>query len=510
MSQGQEIALIDVRQHQAMLAKKEDELSKWCTGGGGEVRGEMLIRYALAEMQTNNDLRNCTPTSIYLALLACGVTGLAPGKLRGYSFLVPFGKKIGDAYVQEATFMMGWRGVKHIGYRSALNMVSAVVHDKDDFDFDKGSAPFVRYKPALKAPGPVIGAAAWVVLPKGGLEIEYMTKDELDKVKEAATRLRKSPAWDGPFRDQMERKSALKRLGKQVEMGEDFFRANAIEQAEEDNGSAVAALDQLTDGAASKTIGEQSKEAAAFGALPRPAQVQVPAKAKADKPVDAKATERPTSSAGSSAGAASTSRPAPSPSASTTPASASSKSSTGGSAGSHPTPAPSGGTSSSSESRAGAGGSSKVEDKSSSTASGSASTETPNTASSDAPDDSGDVAGEPAEGEEFDTSFGSAEDAAGDAAEDPQTPQEFADTFATWSSRVTTKEQARADTLWRDLFRGWLAVCKTREEVDAAKDAVAAWAKKLFSLGTKANPKSRDPEIGEMMEMYAHRSKELP
>src|SRR3954470_6731033 len=212
MAQGQEIQLADVRRHELVLGKQAEQLQKWCTGGGGEVRAEALIRYALAEMAVNDDLRGATPTSVYLALLACGVTGLVPGKLRGYSYLVTFGnmKKDdeGKEYkVQEATFMMGWRGCKHIGYRSGLDLVSAVIHEHDDFDFDKGSAPFVRYKPALKGQGPVIGTAAWCVLPRGRLEVEYMSKDELEKVKQAATRIRKSPAWDGPFRDQMERKT---------------------------------------------------------------------------------------------------------------------------------------------------------------------------------------------------------------------------------------------------------------------------------------------------------------
>src|SRR5882672_1112418 len=181
MSTGMEIQLADVRKHEAILVAQQDKLDKWCSGG--EVRGEALIRYALAEMSTNDDLRQCTPTSIYLALLACGVTGLVPGKLRGYSFLVPFGNTRKDGNneykVQEATFMMGWKGVKHIGFRSGLRMISAVIHENDIFDYDKGTNAFVKYREALKGQGPMIGAAAWCDLPKGGLELEFLNMQTL-------------------------------------------------------------------------------------------------------------------------------------------------------------------------------------------------------------------------------------------------------------------------------------------------------------------------------------------
>ena len=287
MTTGMELQVLNVAQHEQFLSKQRDRLDKWCLPAAN-LRADALVRHALHEMSIDDKLQACTPTSIYLALMACAVTGLVPGKMRSLAFLIPFNntKKLVDSQgngrevtTTEATFMPGWRGIKLTGFRAGLDMVSAVIHQNDDFDFDKGTTPFVRYKPALKGSGPVIGTACWVKLPRGGLEVEYLSLDDLGKIELAAKAKSggKSPAWDGPFKDQMQRKSALRRLGKQIEMGEDFHRAELIENTHDQAGTIAGALDIITDGEATRALTSASTESAVFGGAPRPAQVQVPA-----------------------------------------------------------------------------------------------------------------------------------------------------------------------------------------------------------------------------------------
>lgn len=543
MSTGMEIVLPSVRQHEAILGPRVGELDKW--SGGGEASGEALVRYTMAELSVNDDLRSCTPTSLYLALLSCAVTRLVPGKLKGYSFLVPFGNTKKDPNgneirVQEATFMMGWKGVKHIGTRADLHLISAVIHENDIFDYDVGTARFVKYRPAFKAPGPVIGTAAWVELPRGRLEVEYLTLDTLNKIKEAANARRKSPAWNGPFVDQMQRKSALKRLGKQIDaMGEEFLKADAIEVAQDEDGHPGRALDELTDGAASKFLGAQSSEAAAFGHLPRPTQVQVPANdtKPADKPAaegklatatdkaraaDKKRSERPTTPAGSGSSTTPSSTPAQS-SAAKPSSSGSGASSNAGDAAANPTsPTPaasSAGSASAPASAATPAASSPPvsnTEQSQSTDSGFPSTST------DGPgagaDDAGDVASEPADGDtSFDTSFFGSEASDDPVDREPQTLEEWATAFRSFAANHKTKADAIA--AWPEfqrIYHGWLAACVSKAQMEGDKKLITDWSMQLFTRGRKPDPAKKDkgqpadPQIIEMQDLFSRRHKELP
>lgn len=471
MAEETGMQLYNVNQHQALLQKQAAKLDEWCLPQAN-MRSDALIRHALHEMSLDANLMACTPTSIYLALLACAVTGLVPGKMRSLAFLIPFKniKKIVDAQgygkeitVHEATFMRGWRGVKLIGFRAGLDMVSVAVHQNDDFDFDKGSASFVRYKPALRGAGPIIGTAAWAKLPRGGLEVEYMDLEELGKIEAFATSKGGSAAWSGPFKHEMQRKSALRRLGKQLEMGEDFHRAEMIENAI-DSGSVVGALDVITQGEASRALAETTTQAMAFGALPagkpepaRPAQVQVPAAVtEGTRPTtsprgaarvvaarEAQAAANPTTPvAASTTSTAPTQSGTPAMPASAPPVVASSPSSAAASkldaakaavaAKAVPTasaPPPSAPTASTAS------------------ASPESSTETSRSASGEI---FGDVVSGPAADEQFNTSFG----------EDPE-------------DGVETSTQPPEKSV--DVFLAWLSGCKTREEIMAGKGEWIEW-----------------------------------
>lgn len=566
MSNGMELQVVDVRQHAALLGQQAERLEKWCTSG--DVRSDALIRFALHEMELDEKLRACTPTSIYLALLACAVTGLVPGKLRGHAFLVPFNNAHGEVKRMEATFMIGWRGVKHQGFRCGLDLLSAVIHANDDFDFDKGTACFVRYKQALKGAGPVIGTAAWCKLPRGGLEIEYLDIDTLTKIEANAQRRGPSPAWRSDFKDQMQRKSALRRLGKQIEMGEEFFRGEQIENGYAETGSIASALDVITQGEATQALTRQSTESAAFGHLPRPAQVQVvgqrnaaghvtqagggsggsttPSEAKlqaatekaraadkgrAERPTQAAAG--PTSSADSQRGASTGGAP---PSSSGANASGrppntghsfnyvaesaehgrvdtSNPTSSAGPASPAASPATPAASSPSSSNTAPAASPASPAAPTSTPSSSSASAD-PSPQGEPSPGEFGDVAGEPSPDGDFDTSFG---DEVETRPATPTTRAEWVAAFNRWTEAHPTRAEVYEDWGWFEIFQGWAASCKSKEELDADKPVFLSWTRALkLSAGHKGDaakgiaPAPPDPQIAKMQDAFASRYKAVP
>lgn len=329
MSNGN-LALVKVKEAGTYLEKKQQQITKWVRGG---VQAEALIRFALQEMQTTPKLRECTPQSVYLALLACAVTGLEPGALKQEAFLVPFGRNLGTEnkpqWIQEAKFMAGWRGLQKQAIRAGgVKMIqSAVVYEEDFIDMDLGTANTLIYKPSFASDrGRARGAFSWAQLTNGFRQIIWVPVDELDKIRAFAEKRAPSPPWR-MWTDEMRCKSALRRLAKHLPMDETYFRGVQIEahsDGVDDSPTDVEVIDMLTDGDAFRETAEELASAAAFQGPPQPEVVRAIGNKPRPKPIEANATERPTQSAStSSTSQAGSSSPSPSAPASTSSASAS-------------------------------------------------------------------------------------------------------------------------------------------------------------------------------------------
>lgn len=228
--------------HKAFLDARLSVLAKWVTQG---LRPEALVRFTLADMSNNAKLAACTPESIYLSLLACAVTGLEPGSLRSEAWLVPFGGK--------AQFIPGYRGLIKQARRSreVHGIHANIVCEADQFSIDLGTDNSVRHQPCLRGErGPVIGAYSIASMTGGHHEIEWMDIADLDHVRKVAESRGKSPAWS-EWPEEMQKKTAIRRLAKRLPLGADFFVAGNLEHAAHEAGDQRAIIDLHTDGAGS-------------------------------------------------------------------------------------------------------------------------------------------------------------------------------------------------------------------------------------------------------------------
>lgn len=247
-SNPQALVKAQLRDVSVYLDQKLPQLTQWITGG---VDPRALVRFAMLDMSAQNrageKLRECSRESIYMSLLACAVTGLEPGALKGEAFLVPFAKK--------AQYMPGWRGLVKQARRSreVVGVVSNAVFEADDFDIDLGTANSVRHKPLLRGDrGAVIGAYAIASMTGGHHEIEWMDREDLEAVKAVATKRGDSDAWRD-WEDQMFRKAPIRRMAKRLPLGHDYYVGLAVERAHEEGKSDRDVLDIVTDGEASRT-----------------------------------------------------------------------------------------------------------------------------------------------------------------------------------------------------------------------------------------------------------------
>lgn len=220
---GQSTALAVINEHKAYLNSRLAKIAEWVTHG---LRPEALIRFILRDMDGERGarLRESTPESIYLGLLACAVTGLEPGALKGEAYLVPYKNK----GVMEATFMPGYRGIIKQARRSreVVAIWSNVVYEGDEFDVDLGSANRIVHRPKFGSRGQdIIAAYAIARMANGQDENELMDRDDLDAVKKAGNQ---GPAWTD-WADQMMRKAPIRRLGKRLPLGADYYVALALD-----------------------------------------------------------------------------------------------------------------------------------------------------------------------------------------------------------------------------------------------------------------------------------------
>lgn len=248
-----------LKSHRAFLDARMTQIARWTTQG---VKPEALVRFALMDMdgEKGAKLRACTPQSIYLGLLACAVTGLEPGALKGEAFLVP--------YAGVAQFMIGYRGIIKQARRSreVVAIWANVVFERDELELDLGSKNHLVHRPALRDRGDIIGAYAIARMTNGQDEIEWMDRVDLEAVKDAGN---KGPAWKD-WEDQMWRKAPYRRLGKRLPLGADYYVALALEDAPTVAEQAQI-LDVETDGEASKVLASgatASEMAAQAGSVP--------------------------------------------------------------------------------------------------------------------------------------------------------------------------------------------------------------------------------------------------
>lgn len=233
-------------EHWQFVNARIGQLAKFVTGG---LKPEAMLRFLMIDLQQSEALRKCSRESIYLALLACAVTGLEPGALKGEAYLVPFAGK--------AQFMVGWKGIVKQARRSAhvLGLTSNVVRERDVFELDLGTGNRIRHIPASGDRGDVIGSYAFANMGNGVFEIEYLDREDLERIRKVAdSRGKPSAAWrDWP--DQMSRKSAVRRLGKRLPLGADYFAGLALDQAADDGKDQREVLDVLTEGGATAGTG---------------------------------------------------------------------------------------------------------------------------------------------------------------------------------------------------------------------------------------------------------------
>jgi recombination protein RecT len=174
---------------------------------GMGISPERFARQALAALNANPYVvQRCTVPSVVSAVMTAASLRLELNPSLGQAYVVPRG--------QDATLQIGYRGWLQLAWNSgrltALDV--GVIHEKDQIDYVRGTAPRLDIRPPLGDRGPVVAyycAAQWV---GGGISIEVMSRDEVishrDRFSDSWKRQGAKGPWGTDF-DEMAKKTVV-------------------------------------------------------------------------------------------------------------------------------------------------------------------------------------------------------------------------------------------------------------------------------------------------------------
>ena len=202
---------------------------------------EKMARIALNELRNNDFLAKIAiqnPESFVNAVIQASHLGLEIGGTLGQAYLVPFKGEI--------KMMPGYRGLLSLSRRSGeITSINAeIVYENDEFDLELGIEIKVKHKPRLDSSRGEPRLAYMVAHFKdGGHHFEWMGIAEIMEIKlrssavQSAAKTSKKTPWDTD-RDEMIRKTVIRRGWKYLPMSIEMQTASVIETAN-DQGKSV-------------------------------------------------------------------------------------------------------------------------------------------------------------------------------------------------------------------------------------------------------------------------------
>lgn len=180
---------------------------------------ERFARVVMTAVQQTPELLACERRSLWNSAIKAAQDGLLPDGREGA--MVIYNDKDRGKIVQWMPMVAGIRKkVRNSGEIATWDVY--VVHANDDFDYELGDEPFIKHKPTLGDPGPVIAAYSVCTLKTGEKSREVMSVAAIEKVRKVS---RAKDSKFGPWvnwYEEMCRKTVARRHSKVLPMSTDL------------------------------------------------------------------------------------------------------------------------------------------------------------------------------------------------------------------------------------------------------------------------------------------------
>lgn len=201
-----------------VLAKRQADIAAAIPRG---IDAQRFTRVALSQFQIKPALLDCTPASVFTAIMQAAGWGLELDVMLGQAYLVPY--KDRRAGVTLCQLQLGYRGMLALARRSGeiANFLPGIVHEKDTFEYKRAGR---RHDGSLGTilehleydgpddPGPVVATYIAMISKEGHEQIDVMFRRDIDKSR-ARSRAKDEGPWVTDF-DAMALKSVVRRASK--------------------------------------------------------------------------------------------------------------------------------------------------------------------------------------------------------------------------------------------------------------------------------------------------------
>lgn len=171
----------------------------------GENNAASYIYSVIIAVSSDDRLQQCTPQSIMKAAARAATLGMSCDPSIGQAYLVPYGN--------EATFQIGWRGLRDMAYRTGKILyinVNALYEGQEWIEDQMTGQARIEGQATSHNE---IGYFAYIETKDHRVNTRYMSKEEIDMHKERYAKgwKRTGSAWQTAY-DKMARKTVLKQL----------------------------------------------------------------------------------------------------------------------------------------------------------------------------------------------------------------------------------------------------------------------------------------------------------
>jgi len=191
------------------------------------INPERMARIAFLEVRKNPQLLNCSPQSLFGAILSASQLGVEPGPL-GQCYLVPFYNKKTQSY--DVQFVLGYKGMIDLARRSGVitNIYAHEVREKDEFSYCYGLNPQLNHVPALTERGDILGFYAVAHLKDGGHLFQYLSVEDVEKRKDRSKAKEYGP-WQSDY-EEMGKKTVLRHMWKYLPVSVEIMKKAVLDE----------------------------------------------------------------------------------------------------------------------------------------------------------------------------------------------------------------------------------------------------------------------------------------
>jgi recombination protein RecT len=187
-------------------------VKKYAVSIVGDQRAQEFFMQLGFLMRKSPQLAQCSPESVFVAMMQCVNLNIMPGTPEQYAAIIPYGK--------EAQFQLMYQGGMELAYRSGVvkTIKADLVFKEDEFDFDDATN-YIHHKKNLTIDRTVakniVAAYAVAKLENGETQFIVMSPSEIAKIKRTVKANKPGTPWTD-WEEKQVRKTAIKQLLKDL------------------------------------------------------------------------------------------------------------------------------------------------------------------------------------------------------------------------------------------------------------------------------------------------------